>query len=60
MDINKIIKQLRSERDEIERAIIALEKFGGKRRGRPPLWMKALEEPTQTKPRKKPSKDQGN
>jgi len=59
MDINKILAELRSERDDIERAIIALEKFGGKRRGRPPLWMKTIEEPAQTKPRKKQSKDQG-
>ncbi len=59
MDINKIIKDLRSERDDIERAIIALEKvLGGKRRGRPPSWMKAMEEPAQTKSRKKQSKDQ--
>jgi len=43
MDINKILKELRSEREEIERAILALEQVGGKRRGRPPLWMKAME-----------------
>jgi hypothetical protein len=29
MDINKIIKELRSDRDEIERAIIALERWSG-------------------------------
>jgi hypothetical protein len=58
MDINKIIKELRAEREEIERAILALEQVGGKRRGRPPSWMKAIEEPAPTKPRKKRSKDQ--
>ena len=58
MDINKIIKELRAERDEIERAILALERVGGKRRGRPPLWMKAIEKPTEKKPRKKEPEDQ--
>jgi len=55
MDINKILKELRSEREEIERAITALERLGGKRRGRPPKWMKALEQQ-----KKKPSKDKAN
>ena len=59
MNINKIIKELRSERDEIERAILALEQVGGRLRGRPPLWMKAMEEP-QAKSRKKLSEDQEN
>ena len=53
MDINKIIKELRAERDEIERAILALERVGGKRRGRPPQWLKAMEKTTQAEPRKK-------
>jgi hypothetical protein len=57
MNINKILNELRSEREEIDRAIIALERVGGKRRGRPPKWMKALEEhPAEQK--KKPSKDE--
>jgi hypothetical protein len=43
MNINKILKELRSEREEIDRAVIALERVGGKRRGRPPKWMTALE-----------------
>ena len=29
MDINKILAEFRSERDDIERAIIALERFAG-------------------------------
>jgi len=62
MDITKILKELRSEREEIERAILALERFGGKRRGRPPKWMKAIGEPTQAKPKKQigRSKDEEN
>jgi hypothetical protein len=60
MDINKIIKDLRTEKEELERAILALERIGGKRRGRPPKWLKAMEKPAQTEPRKKRSKDQEN
>ena len=42
MDINQILEQLRAEREQIEAAILALERLvqgGGKRRGRPPKWM---------------------
>jgi hypothetical protein len=52
MDINKILVQLRAEREEIARAILALEGLGGKRRGRPPKWMKAGKNPTQTEQKK--------
>jgi hypothetical protein len=52
MDINKILAQLRAERDELTKAILALEGIGGKRRGRRPNWMKAMEEPRQAKPKK--------
>lgn len=37
-----MLAELRSEREQIEQAIIALERLargGGKRRGRPPKWM---------------------
>jgi len=36
MDVRKMITELRAERAEIERAINALQKVGGKRRSRPP------------------------
>ena len=42
MDIAKMISELRAERENIEQAIIALERVArsrGKRRGRPPKWM---------------------
>jgi len=41
MDLNKMLAELRAERDQIEEAIIALGRLslGAKRRGRPPLWM---------------------
>jgi len=53
MDIRKILEDLRAERAEIERAISALARVGGQKRGRPPKWMKALEA-SQTAPKKKP------
>lgn len=43
MDINKILTGLRQEREQMEDAIISLERLArgrGKRRGRPPAWMK--------------------
>ncbi len=43
MDVNKILGELRNEREQIEDAIISLERLArgrGKRRGRPPTWMK--------------------
>ena len=45
MDLTKLISDLRSERQYIEEAILALERIaqgGHKRRGRPPKWMAGL------------------
>ena len=42
MDINKMLAELRAEREQVEEAIIVLERLArgqGKRRGRPPAWM---------------------
>ena len=47
MDVNKILQELRQEREQIEDAIISLERLArgrGKRRGRPPAWMKDAQE----------------
>ena len=44
MNVVKIIKELRAERDKVEEAILVLERLAsgrGKRRGRPPKWMSA-------------------
>jgi hypothetical protein len=44
MDITKMLLELRSERAQIEEAILALQRLAsgqGKRRGRPPKWMTA-------------------
>jgi len=42
MDINKMLSELRLEREQIEEAIMTLERLArgrGRRRGRPPSWM---------------------
>jgi hypothetical protein len=44
MDIIKMLSELRAEREQIEEAIVVLERLAqghGKRRGRPPAWMSA-------------------
>jgi hypothetical protein len=45
MDILKMLAELRAERDQVEEAIIVLERMArgrGKRRGRPPKWMSGM------------------
>ena len=42
MDVSKMLSDLREEREQIEEAIISLERLArgrSKRRGRPPSWM---------------------
>jgi hypothetical protein len=42
MDITKMLAELRNEREQVEQAIMVLERIArgqGKRRGRPPAWM---------------------
>jgi len=42
VDINKMLIELRQEREQIEEAIMTLERLArgrGRRRGRPPAWM---------------------
>ena len=44
MDVSKMLSDLRQEREQIDEAIIALERLAQghrKRRGRPPAWMSA-------------------
>ncbi len=48
MDTTAILTELRAEREQIDKAIIALERLArtrGKRRGRPPKWMKEAAAP---------------
>jgi DNA invertase Pin-like site-specific DNA recombinase len=45
MDINKMLAELRMERESIEEAIMTLERLArgrGRRRGRPPAWMSKI------------------
>jgi len=42
IDVGKILSELREERQQIEEAILSLERLArgrGRRRGRPPAWM---------------------
>ncbi len=42
MDVTKILSDLKAERQQIEEAILSLERLArgrGRRRGRPPGWM---------------------
>lgn len=45
MDILKMLAELQAEREQIEQAIVTIERLAagtrGKRRGRPPAWMSA-------------------
>jgi len=43
LDIDKMLAELRVEREQIEEAILTLERLArgrGRRRGRPPSWLK--------------------
>lgn len=51
MDIMKMLAELRQEREQVEEAIMTLERVAqgrGKRRGRPTAWMKATKRRVQT------------
>jgi hypothetical protein len=43
LDVDKMLAELRMEREQIEEAILTLERLArgrGRRRGRPPAWLK--------------------
>ena len=45
MDVNKMLADLRQERQQIEEAILSLERLvrgRGRRRGRPPAWLSQI------------------
>ena len=47
MDVRQILAQLIEERDQVDEAILRLERLAagqGKRRGRPPAWLKNIKE----------------
>lgn len=50
MDVTKILAELREERQQIEEAILSLERLArgrGRRRGRPPAWMSSTATPAE-------------
>jgi hypothetical protein len=60
MDVNKMLADLRQEREQIEEAIMILERLArgrGKRRGRPPAWMTAAAAPAKKRGRPAGSKN---
>jgi hypothetical protein len=52
MDITKILEELRREHQQLGEAILSLERLaaGGKRRGRPPAWLAAAQQPAAETP----------
>lgn len=57
MDVSKILTELRDERQQIEEAIISLERLArgrGRRRGRPPAWMSEITASSTVKRRGRP------
>ncbi len=60
MDVNKMLQDLRAEREQIEEAILSLERLArgrGKRRGRPPSWLSEMRKVTKpaSKGKEKPA-----
>ena len=59
MNLDALLAQLRTEREMLEEAILALERIAqgtGRRRGRPPKWLRSerAEPPVALTPAKKP------
>lgn len=53
MDVTKILAELKQERQQIEEAIVSLERLArgrGKRRGRPPAWLSTSSPPPPSPP----------
>lgn len=47
LDISKILDELRKELEQVEEAILSMERLAigtGRRRGRPPAWMSKLKQ----------------
>jgi hypothetical protein len=60
MDINKMLAEIRQERDQLDEAIAVLGRLSlgqGKRRGRPPKWMTAVKRRGRPPGSKNKSKD---
>jgi hypothetical protein len=62
MDVSKILAELRLEREQIEEAIISLERLArgrGRRRGRPPAWLAEARKRANPSPPPKKAKSEG-
>lgn len=59
MDFNKMLSDLKAERDQIDQAILVLSRLtvSQKRRGRPPKWMAHAES---AEPQKRPGRPPGS
>lgn len=56
MDVTKILADLRQEKDQLEEAIMSLERLArgrGKRRGRPPAWLTEMKKERPATPKGK-------
>jgi len=63
MDVSKILAELREERQQIEEAIVSLERLArgrGRRRGRPPAWMASAAANTAAAPPKRRGRPPGS
>ena len=63
MDVLKMLSDLRQEREQIEEAIMTLERLAqgrGRRRGRPPAWMSAIKRRGRPPGSKNKPKDSGD
>ncbi len=52
MQLNQILEELRRERQQLDEAILSLERLvagSGPRRGRPPAWLKSQKTPNNTR-----------
>lgn len=50
MDVNRMLQEMREQREQIEEAILSLERLAagrGKRRGRPPAWLSEMRKESQ-------------
>jgi DNA invertase Pin-like site-specific DNA recombinase len=62
MDVAKMLADLRQEREQIEEAILSLERLArgrGKRRGRPPAWMQEVKKRGRPPGSKNKNKNEG-
>ena len=56
MDLAHVLQQLHEELENLDAAILSLEKLqrSGKRRGRPPAWLAEVNQPKAARPQRQP------